>query len=100
MNRDKAFPPDGASWADLRAEYTPPEIRAETDIKVALLGEIISARMNNGLTQKQLEGISGVPQPVIGRLEKGSVDPRLSTVIKILASFGKTLEIVPLKSAE
>ena len=69
----------------------------ETDIKIALLGEIINARQAKGLTQKELEAISGVKQPVIARLERGNTDPQLSTIIKVLAPLGKTLAIVPLE---
>ncbi|GHT93088.1 putative HTH-type transcriptional regulator [Alphaproteobacteria bacterium] len=98
MSRNKAFPPAGADWDDLRVELLTPEERAETDVKIALLSEIINARTDNGLTQKQLEEISGVKQPVIARLERGTTDPQLSTMIRILASMGKTLAVIPLKN--
>lgn len=48
-------------------------------------------------TQKQLEAMSGIKQPVISRMENGTSDPQLSTVLKILNSLGKTLQIVPMK---
>ena len=69
----------------------------ECNIKVALINEIIKARHKSGFTQKDLEIASGVKQPVIARLEKGTTDPQLSTIIKILKPLGKTLAIVPLK---
>jgi DNA-binding XRE family transcriptional regulator len=100
MNETKSFPPAGDDWDDLRLSLLMPEERAATDIKIALLGEIINARTNGGLTQKQLEQISGVRQPVIARLEKGVTDPQLSTVIRILAPLGKTLAVVSLENAE
>ena len=50
-----------------------------------------------GLSQKDLEKLSGVKQPVIARMENGTNVPKLDTVIKILAPLGKTLAIVPLK---
>jgi DNA-binding XRE family transcriptional regulator len=94
--RNKAISPVGDDWEALRETLLTPEERAETDIKIALLGEIIKARQSNGLTQKELESVSGVKQPVIARLERGSTDPQLSTLIKVLAPLGKTLAIVPL----
>jgi DNA-binding XRE family transcriptional regulator len=97
MSRNKAISPIGDSWESLRSALLTPEERAEIDIKVALLGEIIKARQNNGMTQKRLEEISGVKQPVIARLERGTTDPQLSTVIKILASLGKTLAVSELR---
>ena len=86
----------GDSWQDYRESLLTPEERAEIAVKVALVGEIINARQETGLTQKQLEQISGVKQPVIARLERGTTDPQLSTLLKILAPLGKTLAVVPL----
>ena len=94
--RNKPISPIGDDWDTLRETLLTPEERAQTDIKVALLSEIISARQAIGLTQKELEAVSGVKQPVIARLERGSTDPQLSTIIKVLAPLGKTIAIVPL----
>ena len=58
---------------------------------------MIKAREENGITQKQLEAMSGIKQPVISSMENGTSDPQLSTVLKILNSLGKTLQIVPMK---
>jgi predicted transcriptional regulator len=80
----------------LRAEIFTPEEIAKSDLRVALVGELIKARQEQGLSQKKLEEISGVRQPVIARLERGTSDPQLSTVIKLLAPLGKTLAVVPL----
>ena len=74
---------------------TPEEI-AENDLKVALIGEIIKARKEKGLSQKKLEELTGIKQPVIARLEKGITNPQVGTIIKLLASLGKKLAIVPL----
>ena len=41
--------------------------------------------------------MSGIKQPVISRMEKGTTDPQLSTVLKVLNSLGKTLEVVSMK---
>jgi DNA-binding XRE family transcriptional regulator len=96
--RNKGISPIGDDWNTLRETLLTPEERAETDIKIALLGEIINARKSSGLTQKELEAVSGVRQPVIARLERGNTDPQLSTLIKVLASLGKTLAIVPIEA--
>ena len=94
--RNKAISPIGDDWDDLREKLLTPEERAQTDVKVALLNEIINARKVNGLTQKELETASGVKQPVIARLERGTTDPQLSTLIRVLAPLGKTIAIVPI----
>ncbi|WP_455035346.1 helix-turn-helix domain-containing protein [Lachnoanaerobaculum gingivalis] len=76
---------------------TPEEI-SESDLRVALIGELIKARQERGLSQKKLEELSGVKQPVIARMEKGQTSPQLDTILKVLAPLGKTLAIVPLNS--
>ncbi len=90
-----ALPPIGDNWDTYKENLLTPEERSEITVKAALVAEIVNARYETGLTQKQLEAASGVRQPVIARLEKGTTDPQLSTLIKILAPLGKTLAVVP-----
>lgn len=75
---------------------TPDEI-AESDLRVALIGELIKARKEKGISQKKLEELSGVKQPIIARMEKGTTSPQIDTILKILLPLGKTLAIVPLE---
>ena len=75
---------------------TPEEI-AESNLRVALIGEFIKARQEKGLSQKKLEELSGVKQPIIARMERGTTNPQINTLLKVLAPLGKTLAIVPLK---
>lgn len=92
----KEYSSVGSEWQQVRTElYTPEEIE-ECDLRVALIGEIIKARHEQNITQKQLEELSGVKQPVIARLERGTSIPSISTLIKILVPLGKKLAIVPL----
>ncbi|MDO5042300.1 MAG: helix-turn-helix transcriptional regulator [Slackia sp.] len=49
--------------------------------------------------QTRLAAACGVAQPVIARVETGESDPRPSTLLKILAPLGKTLEVVDLDDA-
>jgi DNA-binding XRE family transcriptional regulator len=88
----------GSKWSDVRGELFTQEEIAESNLRVALIGEMIQARQELGISQKQLEAMSGVKQPVIARMEKGYTSPQLDTILKILASLGKTLAIVPLES--
>jgi DNA-binding XRE family transcriptional regulator len=93
----KRTSPIGSSWTDVREKIFDPAEITESDLRVSLIGEITNARQMQGLTQKQLEKMSGVRQPVIARLEKGSTDPQLSTILKVLAPLGKTLVIADLR---
>ena len=86
-----------ATWEDVRKEMFTPEEIAESNLRVALIGELVKARTERGLSQKQLEELSGVKQPVIARMENGGTTPNLSTILKVLAPLGKTLYIGDLK---
>lgn len=53
--------------------------------------ELRRMRVRRGLTQSELARLAGVSQSLVARLEAGSVDPRVSTLEKIL----KVLTNVP-----
>ena len=83
----------GRTWDEFEKEiYTPEEI-AESDLRVALIGEVIEARKKKGLSQRDLEDLSGVKQPIIARMENGNSIPNLNTLLKVLIPLGKTLYI-------
>lgn len=85
------------TWSDIEKELFTPEEIAENKLKVALIGELVKARKEKGITQRELETLSGVKQPVIARVENGNTTPNLSTILKILQPLGKTLAIVPIE---
>ena len=87
----------GSSWEAVRKELFTPEEIAESNLRVSIIGELIKARQEKGISQKKLEELSGVKQPVIARMEKGSTSPQLDTILKVLAPLGKTLAVVPLE---
>jgi predicted transcriptional regulator len=84
------------TWRDVRSElYTAEEIR-ESNLRVAIIGELIKARQEKNISQRELEQLSGVKQPIISRMESGETSPQLDTVLRVLAPLGKTLAVVPL----
>ena len=73
-NAEKAIkdnPAIGRSWDEVRAELFTPEEIAESNLRVALIGELIKA---------------------------GRTSPNIDTVLKVLAPLGKTLYIGDLKN--
>jgi DNA-binding XRE family transcriptional regulator len=81
-------------WEDLKAEiFTPAEISA-MNLKAMIISEIIKARQERGISQYQLEELSGVKQSAIARLERGNINPTIETLQKILAPLGKRLAVV------
>jgi len=92
--------PRGHSWAEVESQLFTPEERAASNLRVAMMIELANARAEKGISQKKLEAMSGVKQPIIARMEKGHTSPRLDTVLKVLASLGKTLYIGDLPKAK
>ncbi len=88
--------PIGDNWAEFEKQIFTPQELAESDLRVALICEIIEARQQKGISQKELEAQSGVKQPVIARMELGKTDPQVSTLLKILLPLGKKLAVVPI----
>lgn len=89
----------GRSWEDIEKEiYTPEE--TASDLRVALISGMIKAREKQGLTQRDIEKMSGIAQPVIARMEKGTTIPSIDTVLKFLVPLEMTLKIAPLAEAK
>lgn len=86
----------GGDVLDFMDGFLTAEEISESNLRVSLIGELIRARQEQGISQKRLEELSRVKQPVIARMEKGNTNPQLSTLLKILAPLGKTLAIVPI----
>lgn len=90
----------GRNWEELEKEiYTPEEIAA-SDLRVALINELIKAREGQGLSQRDLEKLSGIAQPVISRMEKGTTSPSIDTVLKFLVPLGMTLKVAPISETK
>jgi DNA-binding XRE family transcriptional regulator len=70
--------------------------RERINFEVSLIGKMIEAREQKGLSQRELAEISGVKQPAIARLESLKATPQIDTLFKVLHPLGYTIEIVPL----
>ena len=85
----------GDAMAFVDSLLTQDEI-SESDLRVALIEELIKARQEQGISQKKLEELSGVKQPVIARMETGATIPQVSTILRVLKPLGKKLSVVPM----
>jgi ribosome-binding protein aMBF1 (putative translation factor) len=75
---------------DAGAEYDRLRERAHA------IAPIIAARRAAGWSQRDLAARTGVPQPVIARLECGDNDPKLSTLVRLARALGLQLTYEPL----
>ena len=63
----------------------------ETEYKI--IEEIITARKEKNLTQKELAELIGTRQSNISRLESGNYNPSLEFLNKVAHAVGKKLEV-------
>ena len=82
------------TWNKLESELFSPEEIAESNLRVEIISAIIDARMEKGMSQKELAEVTGIKQPAIARLERGRISPSIDTVSKLLAPLGKKLAVV------
>lgn len=75
-----------------------PAEREKINFEIELIGKMVEAREQKGLSQRELAEISGVKQPAIARLESMKTTPQIDTLFKILNPLGYTISIVPLNS--
>jgi len=75
-------------------------MKTANELQAAIMAELINARSEKGISQKKLEELSGVRQPIIARMERGHTSPQIDTFLKVLVPLGKTLAIVQLERGE
>ena len=73
-----------------------PVERERINFEISLIGKMIEAREEKGLSQRELAELSGIKQPAIARLESMKTTPQIDTLFKVLHPLGYTIEIVPL----
>lgn len=72
------------AWDESRAEYK-------------LIGEMISLRKQEKITQKELAALTGNKQQVISRIERKESIPTIRSFSRILNALGYELQIVKKK---
>ena len=82
-------------WKDAKKEMK--ILTNEQKIYLGLLAQIVDARDEQNMTQKELAILSGLKQPAIARMENpnGQNAANLLTVIKYLDALGMELKVVP-----
>lgn len=73
-----------------------PGVKSEYDSlesEYELIRQIISARVNQNMTQKQLAEKAGTKQSSIARLESGNYNPSFQFLQKIANALGKRISV-------
>ena len=81
----------------LAEEMKNPEFKAEYEAlkpEFAIIQAMIDARKHSGITQKQLAEKTGIAQSDISKLETGSANPSLKTLLRLAAGMGMKLKVL------
>lgn len=85
------------NWRDLRRELlSNPGVKKEYDRlkpRYELISQLIEARINKGLSQKDLAEKIGTKQSAIARLESGNINPSFEFLQKVVSAMGHTISI-------
>ena len=69
-----------------------PGFREMADRRRRVIGQLVSARQEQGLSQTVVAARMGTSQSVVARLESGDNDVRLSTLERYAAALGLRLD--------
>ncbi len=64
------------------------------DARIRLAAELLKARQQAGMTQRELAAASGVQQPEISKIERGEIAPSIITIDRLLRPLGRRLAVV------
>jgi DNA-binding XRE family transcriptional regulator len=73
-----------------------PEFPAMVDVALKerrLLRELAARRVEKGLSQKVVAALMGTTQPALARLERGEIDPKLSTLERYAEALGLSITL-------
>lgn len=79
------------TWDELQKEIFTAEEIEESNLKVALIGELLKAKQEKSISQEKYTEL-------VTQLEENSESQQIDTILKILVPLGKTLAIVPLEN--
>lgn len=86
-----------SNWNDLEKELlADPKVKKEYEKlapRYGVISELITARINKGMTQREVADKIGTKQSAIARLESGSTNPSLEFVQKVAQVMGYKLNI-------
>lgn len=80
----------------LNEQLKDPNFKEEYDAlepEFAVKQAILEARVQKGLTQKQLSEMTGISQADISRLERGTANPSVKTLQRIAYALGRKVLI-------
>jgi len=74
----------------------PELVRAAVETR-RLVRELASERERQGLSQEKVAAALGTKQPNVARLERGSVDPKHTTLVRYASLLGRRIALEPIE---
>jgi len=65
-----------------------------------LVRQLAAERERQGLSQDKVAAALGTKQPNVARLERGSVDPKHTTLVRYATLLGKRITLQPIRRGE
>jgi DNA-binding XRE family transcriptional regulator len=65
-----------------------------------LVRQLAAERERQGLSQEKVAAALGTKQPNVARLERGSVDPKHTTLVRYATLLGKRITLQPIRRRE
>ena len=81
----------------LAEQLKDPEFKAGYDAlepEFSLIKALMDARLEKGLTQKELAEMTGISQGDIGRIERGTANPSIKTIQRLATALDKKVQIL------
>ncbi len=82
-------------WQDVKNSMSSltDEEKREVDLMADIISKIIERRQELGISQRELEKLTGVRQEAICRIENMKNMPQLDTLIKLMEPLGLRLSV-------
>lgn len=86
---------ENIKWQDVKNSMSSltDEEKREVDLMADIISKIIERRQELGISQRELEKITGVRQEAICRIENMKNMPQLDTLIKLMEPLGLRLSV-------
>jgi len=80
-------------------DFLSQEEKSEIEFNIEVKRVILEGRESMGITQKELAALANMTQPEIARLENEMNNPKVSTLLKVLAPLGYRLTLTTLPTS-
>ena len=87
------------TWGDIRETVCNADELSRIERRNEVMRKLLARRAELHLSQKDVERISGVKQPVISRMERAVTSAQMDTFFDVLDALQLRMELVPVENA-